>query len=53
MYKLNFNEGISLLIIIALLIAFVDSTTRAENAPDVAYRTVMIEDAEIFPAAGA
>ena len=53
MYKLNINEGISLLIIIALGIAFVDSTARAENAPGVAYRTVMIEDVEIFPAAGA
>ena len=48
MFKLNFNEGISLLIICILGIAFVDSTARAENAPGVAYRTVMIEDVEIF-----
>jgi len=48
MFKLNFNEGISLLIICVLGIAFVDSTARAENAPGVAYRTVMIEDVEIF-----
>lgn len=53
MFKLNWNEGISLLIIIALGIAFVDSTARAENVPGVAYRTVMIGDVEIFPAAGA
>ena len=53
MFKLNWNEGISLLIVIALVIAFVDSTARAENAPGVAYRTVMIENDEIFPAAGA
>ena len=53
MYKPNINEGISLLIVIALVIVFLDSTARAENAPGVAYRTVMIEDVEIFPAAGA
>ncbi|MCH7981783.1 MAG: alpha/beta hydrolase [Proteobacteria bacterium] len=48
MFKLNINEGISLLIICVLGIAFVDSAARAENAPGVAYRTVMIEDVEIF-----
>jgi len=49
MFKLNFNEGISLRIICVLGIAFVDSTARAENASGVAYRTVMIETVRKSP----
>jgi len=48
MFKQNINKGISLLTICILSITFIDSIARAENAAGVAYRTVMIEDVEIF-----
>jgi len=48
MIKKNFSRVISLLLLIAFSIAFIDSTARAENASGVAYRTVTIEGVDIF-----
>ncbi len=42
------QQTVSLLILFVLGIAYVDSVARADNAPGVAYRTVAIEDVEIF-----
>ena len=39
---------ISFLIIVALAIAFADSTARADNASGVTYKTVTIENVDIF-----
>ena len=39
---------ISFLIIVALAFAFADSTARADNAPGVTYKTVTIENVDIF-----
>ncbi len=44
----NFSKVITAVIITALGSAFVASTARADNAPGVAYRTVNIENVEIF-----
>jgi len=42
------HQSIVLTIIVALGLAFAGSSARAENAPGVAYRTVTIEDVDIF-----
>ncbi|MFQ5549572.1 MAG: alpha/beta fold hydrolase [Woeseia sp.] len=42
------GKAVPLLLIAALSFAFGASPTRAENAPGVAYRTVTIEDVDIF-----
>ena len=44
----QFQQNFIVLIIIAFSIAYIDSAARADNAPGVAYRTVTIEDVEIF-----
>jgi len=48
MIKNNFSKVFSTLIFVALSVTFVDSTTRADNVPGVVYRTVTIEDVDIF-----
>jgi pimeloyl-ACP methyl ester carboxylesterase len=48
MIKNNFSKVFSALVIIAFSIAHIDSAARADNAPGVAYRTVTIEDVDIF-----
>lgn len=40
--------AISLVMIVLLSLAVVDSNARADNAPGVAYRTVTIDDVDIF-----
>jgi len=42
------QQTISLLILVVLGIAYADSTARADNAPGVSYRTVTIENVDIF-----
>ncbi|MGI9235626.1 MAG: alpha/beta fold hydrolase [Woeseiaceae bacterium] len=42
------RQAISFLIIVALGIAFADSMARADNAPGVTYKTVTIENVDIF-----
>ena len=42
------QQTVSLLVIIVLGIAYADSTARADNAPGVAYRTVTIDEVDIF-----
>ncbi|MDH3614894.1 MAG: alpha/beta hydrolase [Gammaproteobacteria bacterium] len=44
----NFSRVVSLLLLIAFSIAYIDSAARAENASGVAYRTVTIEGVDIF-----
>jgi hypothetical protein len=44
----HIQQTISLLIIIMLGATCADMTARAENAPGVAYRTVTIDNVEIF-----
>jgi pimeloyl-ACP methyl ester carboxylesterase len=48
MTRKYFNRVVSLLLIIAFSIAYIDSAARAENASGVAYRTVTIEGVDIF-----
>ena len=48
MIKKNLSRLMGVLLIVAFSIAFIDSTARADNAPGVAYRTVTIENVEIF-----
>ena len=43
-----FRQTISLVILAAMGIAYTDSAARAENAPGVTYKTVTIEDVDIF-----
>ena len=47
MTKTNFSKVISLVIIVVLSIAFIDSTTRADNASGVTYRSVAIDDTAV------
>jgi pimeloyl-ACP methyl ester carboxylesterase len=42
------HHSISLLMIVVLAIAAVDSTARADNAPGVTYKTVTIDSVDIF-----
>jgi len=42
------QQTISFLIIIVLTIAYADSTARADNAPGVTYKTVTIDNVDIF-----
>ena len=42
------QQAVSLVIIMALSIAYAGSQAHAENAPGVAYRTVTIENIDIF-----
>jgi len=42
------QQAVSLIILFAMSTAYVDSVARAENAKGVAYRTVTIEDVDIF-----
>lgn len=44
----SMQETISLLLLVALGIAWADSPARAENASGIKYRTVTIEDVDIF-----
>jgi len=44
----HFSTVISVILVIALSIAFVDSAARADNAPGVAYRTTNINGIDIF-----
>ncbi len=44
----NSSTVVAILLIIAFSIAFVDSVARADNAPGVAYRTVTIDEVDIF-----
>lgn len=44
----SFRQTISLVILAAMGIAYADSAARAENAPGVRYKTVTIEDVDIF-----
>jgi pimeloyl-ACP methyl ester carboxylesterase len=48
MIKNNFSKVLSALVIVALGVAFVDSAARADNASGITYRTVSIEDVDIF-----
>ena len=48
MIKNNFSKVLSALVIVGLGVAFVDSAARADNAPGITYRTVSIEDVDIF-----
>ena len=48
MTKINISKVLTLVIIAIFSIAFVDSTARADNAPGVSYRTVSIDDVDIF-----
>jgi len=48
MYQHKIHLGISLVMIVLLSLAVVDSNARADNAPGVAYRTVTIDDVDIF-----
>ena len=47
MTKTNLSKVISLVIIVILSIAFIDSTARADNASGVTYRSVVIDDTAI------
>ena len=42
------QQIISLVMVVAFSIAFVDSVARADNAPGIAYRTATIENVDIF-----
>jgi len=44
----NFNQGISLILIALFSLTVVDSTARAGNAAGVAYRTVTVDNVDIF-----
>ena len=48
MTKIKISKVLTLVIIAIFSIAFVDSTARADNAPGVSYRTVSIDDVDIF-----
>jgi pimeloyl-ACP methyl ester carboxylesterase len=42
------QQIISLVMVVAFSVAFVDSVARADNAPGIAYRTATIENVDIF-----
>jgi pimeloyl-ACP methyl ester carboxylesterase len=48
MTKKNLSAIIPMIMLVAFSIAYIDSTARADNAPGVAYRTVTIENVDIF-----
>jgi len=48
MIRKNLSRAIAILLIVALGISVVDSVARADNAAGVAYRTVTIENVDIF-----
>ena len=47
MSKTNISKAISLVIIVVLSIAFIDSTARADNASGVTYRGADINDTAV------
>lgn len=48
MTRKNSKLAVSLIMIVMFGIAIIDSVARANNGPDVNYRTVTIEDVDIF-----
>jgi len=46
--KTNIRTGVTLVIFVLLIVAFIDSNARADNASGVAYRAVSIDNVDIF-----